>query len=127
MRMKQPCVRQRYGELYEEAIPPDQEVPEANVWDVLPLHVSQFLNRSVSVTEPILMISFSAGVVRAIAPWFPTIKLLLFKQNFRDFQLNFLVRIIRQGKRKPLNALRRSPKDFNHAAKRFAFGCKLSG
>jgi hypothetical protein len=79
------AVRKRYGELYEEAIPPDQEVPEANVWGVLPLHVSQFLNRSVSVIEPILMISFSAGVVRAIAPWFPTIKLLLFKQNFRNF------------------------------------------
>jgi hypothetical protein len=61
------AVRQRYGELYAEAIPPAQEVPEANVWGVVPLHVLQFLNRSVSVTEPILMISFSAGVVGAIA------------------------------------------------------------
>jgi hypothetical protein len=61
-------IRQRYGELYgSEAIPVAYAVPEANVWGVSPLHILQFLNQSVSVTEPILMISFSAGIVGAIA------------------------------------------------------------
>jgi hypothetical protein len=61
-------IREHYGKLYGgKDVPVAFMVPEANVWGVSPLHVLQFLGQSVSVTEPILMISFSAGVVGAIA------------------------------------------------------------
>jgi hypothetical protein len=62
------AIRQRYGELHvAKAIPMAYVVPEANIWGVSPLHVLHFLSQSVLVAEPILMISFSAGVVGAIA------------------------------------------------------------
>lgn len=42
-------------------------VPGATPWLLSPLYVLNFLNQAVSITEPILIISFSAGVVGAIA------------------------------------------------------------
>jgi hypothetical protein len=64
-------IGQRYAELYTgEFTPVAHQVPQANVWGVSPLHILEFLNQTVSVPQPILMISFSAGVVGAIsAAW----------------------------------------------------------
>jgi hypothetical protein len=62
------AVRQRYAQLYSlEIMPMAYKVPEANLGGISPLHVLQFLTQSIAVTEPILIISFSAGVVGAIA------------------------------------------------------------
>jgi hypothetical protein len=62
------AIQRRYVELYGgEVRPVACRVPEASLWGVSPLHILHFLNQAVSVTQPILMISFSAGVVGAIA------------------------------------------------------------
>jgi hypothetical protein len=62
------AIRQRYAELYRaEVLPAVYQIPEANVWGASPLHVLQFLHQVIPVAEPILIISFSAGVVGAIA------------------------------------------------------------
>ncbi len=60
-------IQKRYCKLYaEEATPSAFIVPDTG-WSFSPLHVLTFLNQSVSVTKPILVIGFSAGVVGAIA------------------------------------------------------------
>jgi hypothetical protein len=61
------AIGQRYRQLYTKVIPTAFQVPEANLWGVSPLHILRFLHQSVSISEPILIISFSAGVVGAIA------------------------------------------------------------
>lgn len=60
-------IQQRYVQLFADKPPVPLVIPEANPWGVSPSHVLRFLEQSVSIAEPILMISFSAGVVGAIA------------------------------------------------------------
>ena len=61
------AIQQRYSELYVEAALSISVVPKANPWGVSPLHVLDFLERTFPVSEPLLLVGFSAGVVGAIA------------------------------------------------------------
>jgi hypothetical protein len=61
-------VQQRYEELYaDEPVPVPLVIPGASLWGISPHHVFRFFEQKVSINEPIFIISFSAGVVGAIA------------------------------------------------------------
>jgi hypothetical protein len=61
------AIQRRYAQLYVESLLPVFIVPKANPWGVSPLHVVTFLEQTFPISEPLLLIGFSAGVVGGIA------------------------------------------------------------